>query len=411
MVASMLVTVTLALRNVLRNRRRSAVTFVAIAMAVAILVFVRGTLNGLQALLIERVVYGQTGVVQIHRRGFVDNVKRSPLQFAFALDDALLGKVRAVSDVLGVTPRIVFPTMVNIRDITLFSIAQGIDPDSEYQVCPQKRRDLGEGAVRSEGDQGFAVVTPELVTQLGLRLGEELTLLAPDFDGTLNGALVKVGGFLADNPAFSGDRKLIFVPIATAQALLRLEGRATELAVRSAHPGAAADLKARMEMQLGPEFEVHTWRELAKFAVDALNNQEAALAFVTVVFTLVALFGILNTMLMIVLSRTKEIGTMMAVGMRRRGILRLIVGEAALLGGLGAIFGGALGMVVVYALGKVGLPMRPTGATIPDVVRPVVSVGFVLQAVVVAIVGAAVAALYPAYRASRMTPVQALSAL
>ena len=92
----MLTQLPLIWKNSVRNRRRSAITLLAIGMAVAVLVFVRGTLNGVQALMKDRVIYGQTGVVQIHKRGFVTNVRKSPLQFGFAVDTALLDKIRAV---------------------------------------------------------------------------------------------------------------------------------------------------------------------------------------------------------------------------------------------------------------------------------------------------------------------------
>ena len=404
--------VRIALRNVVRNRRRSAITLVALGMAVCVLVFLRGAVNGLQAVLKERVIYGQTGVVQIHKRGFIANVKKSPLHFGCPAGPAMLAKVRAVEGVQAVTPRVAFATMVSVKDTTLFALGLGIDPVLEYDVCPQRRNDLSPGSTVSGGAaDGLGVTTPELRDQLALKRGDELTLLAPDFDGTLNGGLVGVGGFLADNPAFSADKKLIFVPLAAAQALVRLDEQATELAVRSADPDAADALKQRLEAALGPGFEVHTWRELAKFAVDALSTQEKALGFVTGIFALVALFGILNTMLMIVLARTKEIGTMMAVGVRRRSILGLVVSEAAILGGLGAILGGALGVCAVLLAAKVGLSIKPPGATLPDIVRPFVSLAFVARAVIGAMIGAAIAAVYPAYRASRMTPIEALGAL
>lgn len=404
--------VRIAIRNVLRNRRRSAITLVAIGMAVAVLVFVRGTLNGLQASLKNRVIYGQTGVLQVHKKGFTANVKKSPLQFGFAVDEGLLAKIRAIEGVTFLTPRITLPTMVNVNDTTLFSLAFGIDPVSEYQVCPQRKRDLGEGAApHMKDDAGFGVVSPELRRQLSVSLEEELTLVAPDFDGTLNAALVKVGGFLADAPAFSGDKKLLFVPLGVAQSLSRLDGQATELAVSSADPDHADALKARLEAVLGDTFEVHTWRELAKFVVDALNNQEAALGFVIGVFALIAIFGILNTMLMIVLARTREIGTMMAVGVRRRAILWLVVSEALVLGLIGALFGGVIGTALVVIFGDVGISLRVPGANLPEIVRPFITAIFVVKTVGYAAFGAALASVYPAYRASKLTPVEALSSL
>jgi len=381
------------------------VTLFVIGLAVLVLVLVRGLLNGLQENLKHAVAYGQTGVLQVHKVGYVDNVRRSPLSYGFTFDPALREKLKAVSGVEEVTGRIGFATMVAVQDTTVFSLAFAIDPDHEYLVSPEKVRELGTGALVRTGQ---SVIAPEVRRQLAAGVGTELTLMAPDKEGILNAALLDVGGTMADNPPFSGDKKLIYVPLQTAQELLRLDDSVTEIAIRSPLLDDPEVLQARVQSAIGPQYEVHTWKQLSKFAVDALQNQEIAIGFVIFSFAALALFGILNTMLMIVLSRTAEIGTMMAVGVRRRSILLLIMCEAGILGALGAAAGASAGTGLVLFLGVTGIRILRPGARVPQIIRPELGARFVLFTLIIAGVVAVIASIYPALRASRMTPTDAL---
>jgi putative ABC transport system permease protein len=396
---------TIALRNVLRNSRRSLVTMVVIGLAVTVLIFVRGLLNGVQENLKQSVAFGQTGVLQVHKRGYVDNVRRSPLSYGFTFDAALRDRIKRVEGVNEVAGRITFATMIASGDTTVFSLAFAVDPALEYEVCPRKARDIGKGAVVQAKK---SVLSPEVRRQLAADVGTELTFMAPDKEGILNAALLDVGGVMNDNPAFSGDKKIAFVPLALAQELLRMDNEITELAVSSQELDTPEIVQARVQQAIGPAYEVHTWKQLSKFAVDALNNQEIAIGFVVFAFAALALFGILNTMLMIVLARTAEIGTMMAVGVRRRAILFMVMCEAAILGGLGALGGATLGFSAVLISGKIGIAIPRPGSSIPQLIQPTLGLRFAFGAIAVAALVSVLASIYPALRASRMTPTEAL---
>ncbi|MBS1153940.1 MAG: Cell division protein FtsX, partial [Myxococcaceae bacterium] len=126
------------------------------------------------------------------------------------------------------------------------------------------------------------------------------------------------------------------------------------------------------------------------------------------VFLSVVLLGIVNAMLMSVLERTREIGTMLAVGMRRRKIVGLFLAEGLVIGLIGGLLGVAIGLLVVTWLHHVGLPLPAPGATAPSIIRPFVSNRFLISAAIGTPLGAALASLWPAWRASRLRPVEAL---
>jgi len=398
----------IALRNITRQKRRSALTLFAMTMSVFIVLCVRSTLNGLQDYLKEKVILGQTGALQIHQKGFRHNIKKSPLQMSFEFTPALKQAIVSTPGVEAISARIQFPTMVNAHDTTLFTLAIAIDPINEYHVCPRKKEELGEGGLVV--DHGI-VLSPELKKQLQLKSQEEVTLLAPDIDGTLNAINLNLSGHMADNPAFSGDKKLALVPLIQAQELLRLESRVTEIAIKIQHIEQSGAVKNALNQVLGEHFEIQDWAELSPFITDAIKNQNAFISIIMTVFMIVAMIGIANTMMMTVLERTKEIGTMMAVGVKRVQIVRLFILESIILGFIGAIIGLSLGALFIVYFQKQGIAVSAPGSNITERIKPVIDFIFIVKTISATLLGAFLAALYPALRASKQSPIQALSSI
>jgi len=154
---------------------------------------------------------------------------------------------------------------------------------------------------------------------------------------------------------------------------------------------------------------VRTWRELAPYISDIFLFQRALFGLVSAVFLVVAVIGVMNTMIMSVLERTREIGMMMAAGLKRRWITALLLLEAvvlALVGGLAGIAGGVVALRIVVSRG--GITLKIPGSTMPMLILPEVPVRFCTGLGIVVICGALVAAAWPARRAARMTPADAL---
>jgi putative ABC transport system permease protein len=437
----------IALRNVLRNRRRTLITLAALLVGVSVMVTIRGVLNGMQQTLVDNVVLGQTGALQVHRKGYLANVLASPL--TMDMDQAaVVAKVKAVPGVKDATARIAFGGMVALGDETIFMFNQAVDPATEFRVCPRRREAIhddgqfvgdagggGEGAKIAAGDA--MVVTNELARALaaqkarpagaeagadGAKAGAKAdddggdaspgseppaALLAPDRDGALSGENVSLVGTLDLNGP--GERKFGLVRLDVAQRLLKMEGRVTEVAVAVDDVDAIERVQAALQAALGPEFEVHNWEEIATFVVDIRTRQNAILKLVAGVFMLLMLLGVANTMLMSVLDRTREIGTMMAIGVRRGRIVSLFLIEAAVIGLLGGALGGGIGYGLTALLAQNGIVIAMPGSSIASIIVPFVSLGYLASVASIAALGAVLFALYPAWRASRLRPVEALA--
>ena len=401
----------MAIRNVLRNRRRTAITLAALAVGVAAVGSIRGLLNGLQGAIVRGTVEGGVGAIQVHRTGYLANVMSTPLSLDFEWNDALEKKVKSVKGVNAVSPRIQFAGSLTLSapegeeaPEAVFFAATAVDPKQERAVCPQR---FDFFTADTAFDDEHVVLGDALAASFGAKRDAEAVLLAPDRDGSLNGELSKVGG--AMRSIMPGEMKVAVVPLSLAQRLLRMEGRVTEVAISVDELDRVDEVARALRAELGEGFEVHTWNELVPERRTIMGIQNGISVVVSVVFVLLMLLGVANTMLMSVLERTREVGTMMAVGVTRQSVSLLFLLEALVLGVFGAVLGTGLSMGLIGVLGHRGMVFKPPNATMPIEIFPFLTAPFSLGIVVVAVLGAMVFALYPAVRASRLRPVEALA--
>lgn len=407
----MLSLIRIALRNVMRNRRRSLITLSAVFLALGVMTSVRGFLNGLQETIRENVVFGQTGALQVHTKGFSKTLQPT-LNDNIPSDDAFLAKILAVPGVKAATPRILFGGMFNQGDETAFALFTALDPSREWKVCPRRADQISGGkSFDASTPRASIIAAPELQRRIGVKVGGTATILTNDKDGVLNALDVGVIGTYGQAGIPMPDKKIGFVPIGFAQELLRMEGRALEIAIAVEDLDKVDEVAARLRAALGPDYEVQTWHDVAAFVDEIVANQNRTLSIVSFIFLFVALLGVANTMVMSVLERTREIGTMMSVGVRRRQILALFLVEAGILGLLGGVLGSAAGMGFVGYFGHFGFTIHLPGQGSVIVVHPFLTPPYFLFIFALSTVGALLAALLPALRASRLRPVEALASV
>lgn len=420
--------VRIAVRNLLRNRRRTLLALLAIAIGVAAMVAFQGLLNAQRQMMIGNLVNGQTGAVQIHKQGYLSNVQGLPLTLDLEDSEALRERIRAVEGVVEVSPRITFGAMLSMPDVvpeggdpespiagkTGPFIATAIDPVLEPKVTPRRFEFLTSGRLFSGAGERGVVLNQELARSFGISPTstppvDELTwpgLVSADKDGAPNGEAVFLTGVYAQ--VTPGDKKTGFVPLDVAQRVLRMEGRVTEYAVATRSLDDADAVRDRLRAALGPQYEVHSWDEIMPFIRDMAGIQDLFLNLVAVIFLITVVLGITNAMLMNVLERVREIGTMLAVGTRRRQVTQLFLIEGAVLGVAGGLLGVALGYAVVSWLEAKGIPFNTPGTNATNILRPSVPYTYLVRAALLSSVGASLAALWPAWRASKLDPVTAL---
>jgi putative ABC transport system permease protein len=422
----------MSFRNLARNRRRTLLALGAVIVGLCALTLIRGFVNSVRQAQLAATLYGTTGMIQIHRAGYLKNVLSNPLDLAFADTPELRDKILSVRHVVALSPRLQFSgslsasedvqsgaeALLTSEPKTTFIGANAVDPELDRKVMSQYYEWLTVGAVFNSADATAMVVHRDIAGPLGLDNVEANlkqtkeqwpVLLSPDKEGVLSGEAVQITGVLGS--AVPTDKRLALAPLKTIQKLLKMEGQVTEYIVRLDDVSNAAAVQQQLKSALGPDFEVSRWDEIVPFIKDLLENIDTIFDFISAVFLLVIMLGIVNSMFMNVLERVREIGTMMALGIRRGYILGLFVLEGAFIGALGALTGLAIGVVIVSIASRIGIPINAPGSTLKFMLHPFLTQAFLVKAFLFTSLGSAVVSLWPAYRASRMRPVEALASV
>ncbi len=400
----------LALRNVFRAKARSAITIGALFFGVMMSLVLSAFVMGVGESLVVETVESRVGAIQVHRAGYFEKRDRQPLALNLPQDAPFEAKLRQVPHVQAVTPRITFSGLLTNGSRGTVSVVTAIDPATVEAVLPKVNLYL-DGAALTASDHNGAHVGKELAHALGLERDVPLMMQAQGLGGRDNALDLELRGIQSgQNPLES--KRQVLVPLAFAQSLLGMSGKVTEYVIAVDDIEQLEPTAQALKAVLGPEYEVHTWAELRPGLRDARVLQRVILGGVSFVFLIIALFGVANTLLMSVLERTREIGTLLAVGMTRGRVAMLFMAEATVQALIGASGGlgvalvlislgrGAGGFEVSMGEGQGFFRVMPT--LLPLV--PVLVVG-------AAVVGSVVAAVSPAMRAARLRPVEALAAL
>lgn len=415
----------MALRNVSRNRRRSGITMAAIVLGVALILVLRGFVIGAADLMAEDVANGRVGALQIHRAGWFDSVAGDPTKLPMPYDADMVRRIKQVRGVRGVTGRLAFNGLVSNGRAQTLVMGRAVDLEHEDEACPRSAALVKPGGQPlSRGDQSVALIGYELASSLGLvtvaekaqqvaagadgaKLQDSFSIQSSSPGGRQNAIDVAVKGFTLSSLPME-NKRVLTLPLPVAQDLLGMQGQVTEYAVGIDDLSQVNRVVAELRAELGPDYEVHPWPELQPIVRDMINRFKVILGGISLVLFVIVVAGIVNTMLMSVFERVREIGTMLAVGVRRRQVLGLFVLEAALLGLLGGLAGATLGRSAVALIAWRGVHFHISGTSGDSVLRPSLASTFVALTVVVAMLGAVAAAIYPAYRASKLNPVDAL---
>jgi len=401
--------VKLSFSNIFRNKRRSLITILSIGLGVFVIVFVRSFINGLQEEIKSTLIESLTGHIQVHKKGYVDSSDTFPLSLSFAFSPTEREELLSLPHVIGVAPRIKFGTLLVPADKDIeasFVIAVAVDTKLETSVTRRAGDNIVKGRfVKMSND---IVISDSLMTAFGSRIGEDMVLLARTKYGSQGAILLKIGGVHTPNLPGS-EKKLIYVPLKkTQEDLLDMPGEVTEVAILLDDRIWIPDLVPKIKKIFGDSFEVHTWKDLAGFFNDIFSLQNWAYGIIMVVLFLIVISGVVNTSLMSVFERVREIGTLRAIGFARGHIAFLFISEAVFIGILGGFFGILGGSLVVGILHEVGIPFTLPGSQVGSRIFPFLSPSYTALAFFLSIVSGMLASVYPAIRASLMVPAEAL---
>jgi len=344
-----------AWKNVMRNRRRSLTAMLITALGTAAVLASGGfALYTYESL--EEMTARDTGhVVVAHARGF-EGDEDVPLQHGLADAAALAGKFAALPEVRAVAPRVQFSGLISNGDKSLVFVGSGVVPEIDFRLRgPQMTFTAGQPPA-TNAPAPEVVIGNELAQMMKAKVGSSLTLLATTTEGNLNAVDVVVSG-IASVGVPDIDKRLVLADLASVQKLL-LSDKVGTLAIYLRETADTEVVAARVrEMQ--PGLAVKTWRDLAVFytAVRALYNR--IFGILGVIMICIVLFAMSNTLGMAVVERTREIGTLRAIGTLPAEIVRNFVLEGMVIGGTGATVGMLLAGAATFVLLFAGIDMPP----------------------------------------------------
>ena len=344
-----------AWQNTLRNRRRSLVTVSIAALGTAAILVAGGfALSTYQGL--SEMAARSTGHLIIGKPDQFNKDEDTPLQHGLDNAQELRTQLLADPQVRHVLPRVEFSGLISNGEKSTVMMATGIDPDSEFAVKGPFLT-VTAGEVLSSGSKDPEVMLGEgLAKSLKAKPGSSLTLLASTTEGALNAMDVRVKGtFSTGVPDM--DRRFIYTDIATAQKLLNTQ-RVSSLGV----------FMARMEMTdaarqrfaaANPTLTVQTWLDQAFFYKSVKDLYNRIFGALGLIIGLIVVFVVTNAMAMAIIERTREIGTLRALGTLPSQLLRTLGLEGMVLGGVGTVAGAMVAIAVTVFLLLVPMEMPP----------------------------------------------------
>jgi ABC-type lipoprotein release transport system permease subunit len=408
----------MAWRNIWRNPVRSSVVFVSMGLGVWAGLFLMGWASGINDARVQDAIDDYLAHGHVHVAGYTAD--GTNLRALLPNASAAAARLEARPDVRGVAPRLQVPAMVQAALGSSGLLLQGVDPQREAELFTIPHR-VPDGAFLADTAREFngVVVGQALANRLDLRVGDPVVFTYQDTAATVHSTLYTVEGL------YDGTSNLT----EEAVAYVRLDKLATELGV----PQAAHDLAFRVDPSAArqkesleavcaeiqedfPAFQVKSWRKTAPEMgyVDEIMAQ-ALLLFMGIMLLAMA-FGILNTMLMAILERQRELGMLMAVGLTRQRVFALVVLETVLLTGIGLPFGLLLGHATLVFTNRTGISLEAFADGLAEfgispVIYPQVVTHWYLPVVALVFVLSLLASLMPARKAVSLNPIESMRAL
>ena len=395
-----------AARNLFRHKLRAALTLGAVAAGVAALILAAGFVQDSLLQLRESVIRSQLGHLQVHRPGFDASSVGNSYEFLMYDPEAVVQIIRSAPHVTAVLKRLSFSGLISNGRSDLRAFAEGVEPSAEEQLGTAMT--ITRGRQLKDGDRDGVLVGEGLANALRIGPGDMVTILASTGQGALNSADVKVVGvFRSYSREF--DAASVRLPLVLAQEIAATDA-VSAIVVSLDDTESTIPVYRWLQRRLGAaELEVSTWQDLAEFyrSTEALyERQFAVLRFIILVLVV---FSVASSVNMSAFERVGEFGTLMATGVRRGAVSRLLLLENLFVGLFGSAMGAVAGILIAVAVSAVGIPMPPP---------PNASVGYtayirvvpaeVAFSAAIGLIAVMLAAILPAIRVPRVPIVDAL---
>lgn len=400
--------IAIAWRNIWRNKTRSLVILIAICLGLTSGIFYIAFYNGMVDQRIDTAIKTEASHIQVHHPEYLNNPDK---KFIISHADSVAAVIRSLEGVKATSNRIILSTMIQSPATGSGVRVTGMVPEEEKQVTNLYTK-LIEGTWFENGKRNPIVIGKKLADKLKVEIKSKVVITLQDMKGNITAGAFKIEGiFETSNTAY--DESCVFVRKSDLSRIMALnEADCHEIAVLLDRNDLLQDVNMALKTKL-KNLDVKTWREIMP-EVSLVESSFGITMFIIMLIILLALlFGIINTMLMAVLERTKELGMLMAVGMNKLKVFTMILLETVLLSLSGGMCGILFGWVLTIWFGVEGIDLDTWSTAYKSIgydtlVYTRLSFSVSLEIALMVIVTGIIAALYPAWKALRLKPAEAI---
>jgi putative ABC transport system permease protein len=402
----------LGFKNIFRNKRRTFLTITAVFFATFLVVIFKSFIGGLWDNALNNAIMLETGHVKIAHKKYLEKEKIQPLEYYVDDVEKHIERLEKVEHVNFATPRIKAPVMLNLNDKNYYTQLMGINPEKEkrFNVIHEK---IVEGEYLSSDSEGI-MVGSGFAEKFDLHTGQNITLLSQTIYNSISVESFKITGIFTYGIK-ALDERLLITPIARVQDLVKIGDGTTELLLLLNDRENSLAVADEVKSILPEEYIAKSWKNQGNY-YNMIRIANQIYNVIYFFFLLLASFVIINTILISVYEREREIGALTALGMTRGEVLGLFVTEAGILSIIGSLLGSLSGGLISHILSKVGInTLALFGDTMSEMnISNVIYFRAEWQTVIFAFIfGFLVTIIFasiPAFKAVKVDPIKALRA-
>ncbi len=404
--------VKIAWRNILRNKKRSLITISAVGVGLGALIFIWSFAEGAHNQMINNYTSYVIGPVQVQAKGFQKNPKLE----TFVKDSpAVLNIIRQNPDVAAVSPRIQAEGLMGSSDSSMGTLVIGVQPQLERQVSKLDQR-VARGQFLDEGDDNSVIIGKDMADNLGVDLQDKIVFMSQALDGSIASGAYYVKGIIQSGVT-EIDKGLAIITYSAAEELFVMDGKPSQIVVQL-HSASKSDAVAEQLRQAlnNPDLEVLPWKDVSPVLQQWLDYDNTFIWIILIIVMIVVAIGIMNTVLMGVLERTREFGILIALGTRGRQIIQMVTYESVFLGLIGTAAGLIIGLGSSHFFSRTGIDLSVftealNSMYMESVIHPDINFKYVWISSGVVLLISIFVSVYPAWTASKLKPVDAIRSI
>jgi ABC-type lipoprotein release transport system permease subunit len=401
--------VALAIRNLIRNRRRTTITLLTMIFGIATLTLLSALNDGWLSQMKTNFILSFTGHLQIHAKGFEASQN---LRDSISNPEAVSRFMDTYPEIIGWTQRIRTSGLASVSGSSTGVQIMATDPEQETWVTSMDQN-VTSGEWLRPGVSKDLLLGKTVAQNLGAKLADRVVLMTQRPSGEMVSEVYYLRGII-ETGAPQIDRTLALISLNGAQQWLQMEQAVTDIVIRAEHHDQTDSLYQLFVQQLSEQvYEIMPWQELDPMVRQWLEFSDAYGLIILFVVILLVLTEILNTMLISLHERQKELGVMIAIGTQPQQIFLMLLFEAVLLIFIGAVLGYLTASLIVMLLADSGIDLTGYANAfeffyMDPVIHPQLTQNSAIKILLATLVAALLAGLYPAWKATRLSVSQAL---